>query len=51
MKIDNVASGTAPGLDTLGITPRSLESVMPGFLSQRDGIAKLDPLRALARRN
>lgn len=51
MKVDNIAGGDIPGLERLGITPRSLESVMPLILSRRDGIAKFDPLRALARRH
>jgi NADH dehydrogenase len=51
MKVDNVAGTDVPGIGRLGITPRSLESVMQSVLSQRDGIAKLDVLRALARRN
>ncbi|MBW8830301.1 MAG: complex I NDUFA9 subunit family protein [Burkholderiales bacterium] len=51
MKADNVAGAGIPGLERLGITPRSLESVMPPILSRRDGIAKFDLLRALARRN
>jgi hypothetical protein len=50
MKVDNVASGRLPGLERLGITPRSIESVMPPILGRRDGIARLDPLRANARR-
>lgn len=50
MKIDSVASGKLPGLELLGITPRSLESVMPQILNHHDALTKLDPLRALARR-
>jgi uncharacterized protein YbjT (DUF2867 family) len=50
MKVDNVASGRRPGLERLGIAPRSVESVMPPILGRRDGIARLDPLRASARR-
>lgn len=50
MTVDNVATGTLPRLETLGIAARSVESVMPGILGGTDGIAKLDPWRALARR-
>ena len=50
MKVDNVATGRLPGLARLGIAPRSIESVMPPILGRRDGIARLDPLRASARR-
>ena len=32
MRVDNVASGTLPGLAALGIAARSLESVAPGYL-------------------
>lgn len=35
MRVDNVASGTLPGLAALGIEPRSLESVAPGYLRRR----------------
>jgi NADH dehydrogenase len=50
MKVPNVASGTAPTLESLGITPRGIESVMPLLLGAHDGPARLDPLRATARR-
>jgi len=50
MKVDNVATGRLPGLARLGIAARSIESVMPPILGRRDGIARLDPLRANARR-
>ncbi len=32
MKTDNVASGTLPGLDELGITPSSLGAIAPSYL-------------------
>ena len=35
MRVDNVASGTLPGLAALGIEARSLESVAPGYLRRR----------------
>ena len=35
MKTDNVASGTLPGLEALGITPASLEAIGPTYLGAR----------------
>ena len=35
MQTDNVASGTLPGLDALGITPAALAAVAPFYLSAR----------------
>lgn len=35
MRVDNVATGTLPGLAELGIAARSLESVAPGYLDRR----------------
>ena len=32
LKSDNVASGACPGLDDLGITPTTLEAVLPSYL-------------------
>jgi len=51
MQIDNVASGKLPGLESLGIQPTALAAVAPGYLGHRDGRAKLDALRAAARRS
>jgi NADH dehydrogenase len=50
MRVDNVATGTLPGLDRLGITPTPLEAVMPVALGWRAGPARLEPWRASARR-
>lgn len=50
MKVPSVASGTLPDLKTLGIEPAPLEQVAPSYLGRRDGVARLDPLRATARR-
>lgn len=50
MKVPNIATGTLPGLAALGIVPAPLEQVAPSYLGRRDGIARLDPLRACARR-
>ena len=51
MKVPNVASGSLPGLASLGIAPASLVQVAPGYLGQHDGRANLDALRAFARRS
>lgn len=50
MKVASVASGNAPTLESIGITPRALESVTPDLLGWRHGPARFDPWRALARR-
>ena len=50
MRVPNVASGTLPGLDSLGITPTALEAVAPGILSGHGGCARLEPWRAAVRR-
>ena len=50
MKVPNVASGTLPGLQALGITPASLEVVMPPLLAGRGCRSHLDALRATAGR-
>ncbi len=46
MSVPNVATGKLPGLAALGITPASLESVGPGYLSPGRGMARLDAWRA-----
>ncbi|HET9821644.1 MAG TPA: complex I NDUFA9 subunit family protein [Burkholderiaceae bacterium] len=50
MQVPNVASGTLPGLEALGIRPTALAAVAPGVLGHSDGRTRLDALRALARR-
>jgi len=50
MKRDNVAGGTLPGLEALGITPAALSAIAPGYLGSKDGRTKLDALRAAAGR-
>ena len=50
LQVPNVASGTLPGLDSLGIAAASLAQIAPGFLGHHDGRANLDGLRARARR-
>ena len=34
MEVDNVASEDAPGFSDLGITPQSLEEILPSILEQ-----------------
>ena len=48
-KIDSVCSDS--GLGRLGIAPRSVESVVPGYLGQRERNSLLGRLRASARRD
>ena len=50
LKVPNVASGTLPGLDRLGITPTALEAIAPAYLGTRGGARRLDVWRAVARR-
>lgn len=45
LRVDNVATGTLPGLAELGITPSALEAVMPMLLAHRDSVARLDVWR------
>lgn len=51
MQVANVASGSLPGLASLGIVPASLAQVAPGYLGQRVGRASLNDLRAIAHRS
>ena len=46
MRVPNVASGKLPGLQALGITPATLGSVAPAYLSAGQGPARLDRWRA-----
>jgi NADH dehydrogenase len=46
MRTPNVASGRLPGLQSLGITPATLDSVAPGYLGAGQGLARLDAWRA-----
>jgi NADH dehydrogenase len=50
MTVPNVASGTLPGLDALGIRPAAMSAIAPGYLSRGQGPARLDAFRARARR-
>lgn len=51
LRVPNVASGTLPGLQALGITPTALEAVAPGYLGPGHGPARLNSWRALAGRD
>ena len=51
MKQPNIASGRLPGLAELGITPAALEAIGPSYLGSRHGRARLEKLRAGARRD
>jgi len=51
MRVPNVATGTRPGLDALGIAPASARAVAPTYLDHgRHGSALLDRFRARASR-
>ncbi|WP_418318410.1 complex I NDUFA9 subunit family protein [Piscinibacter sakaiensis] len=49
LQVPNIATGTLPGLESLGIVATDIRSVMPDVLSGRHGPARLDGLRAPAR--
>jgi NADH dehydrogenase len=46
LSVPNVASGRLPGLAELGLTPASLEAVLPTYLGNGGGVARLDAWRA-----
>ena len=46
MKVPNVATGTLPGLDALGIVPAALEAIAPVYLGSQSGRARLERWRA-----
>lgn len=46
LSVPNVPTGKLPGLTELGITPASLEAVLPTYLSRDGGVARLDAWRA-----
>jgi uncharacterized protein YbjT (DUF2867 family) len=50
MTVPNVATGTLPGLDALGIRASALSAVAPQYLAGGQGPARLDAWRARARR-
>ena len=50
MRVPSVAGGQWPGLERLGIRATAMEAVVPLYLGASQGLARLDPLRARARR-
>ncbi len=50
MQIDNVASGTLPGLQSLGITPSALRPIAQDYLTQQQANYGLPGLRLRTRR-
>ena len=50
MQIDNIASGTRPGLARLGIRPAAVEAIAPLYLARDQGPARLDIWRAAVHR-
>jgi uncharacterized protein YbjT (DUF2867 family) len=51
MRVPNVASGSLPGLASLGIHASAVTALAPGYLGRRDGRSRLDPWRARTRRS
>jgi uncharacterized protein YbjT (DUF2867 family) len=47
MQVPNVASGSLPGLQALGIDPAALAAVAPTYLSPEAGLMRLERWRAL----
>ena len=50
MRVPSVASGQLPGLERLGIRASALDAIVPQYLGAAQGVARLNPLRARARR-
>ncbi len=50
MAVDNVASGTCPGLEALGLRPESLHAVAPTYLNRRGPRSRLLAMRRTAGR-
>ena len=50
LRVPNVASGTLPGLQALGIAPAALEDVMPSLVAGKGPRSHLDALRRHAAR-
>jgi len=50
MRVPNVAGGALPGLEAFDIEAAALEAVAPSYLDRHRGTARLDTLRAFARR-
>jgi uncharacterized protein YbjT (DUF2867 family) len=51
MRVPNVASGSLPGLASLGLHASAVTALAPGYLGRRDGRSRLDLLRARTRRS
>ncbi|MBS0316054.1 MAG: complex I NDUFA9 subunit family protein [Proteobacteria bacterium] len=51
MKVDNVATGTLPGLDALGIAPTPIDAIAPTYLGPQQTIDDLLALRRSAGRS
>jgi NADH dehydrogenase len=50
MTVPSVATGTLPGLETLGVRAAALDAIAPLYLGPGQGLARLDAWRARARR-
>ena len=50
MQVPNIATGTLPGLDALGIRATALSAIAPLYLGHGQGPARMDAWRARARR-
>ncbi len=50
MQVPNIATGTLPGLDALGIRATALSAIAPMYLGHGRGPARMDAWRARARR-
>ena len=50
MRVPSVATDQWPGLERLGIRASAMEAIVPLYLGASQGLARLDPLRAKARR-
>jgi NADH dehydrogenase len=50
LSVPNIASGTLPGLEALGIRPASFDQIVPTYLRPGAGVSRLDAWRAVARR-
>ncbi len=51
LRVPSIASGQLPGLEALGIRASALDAIVPQYLSAAQGVARLNPLRARARRS
>lgn len=49
LRVDNVASGTLPGLQSLGVVPAALDAIAPGYLAPRSSDALLARRRSAGR--